>query len=342
MNIERPTSGATTLVLLVSAFLAACPGNEERWPRADAAANDAADASAEADGSPSASSADAAVSRAPATHTGLVSVQDITIANLPQAGHSLTVNAFLTRLVAPDYQEFPGQVTGCRAWAYDRVDKPPAAQEDHGVLTVAGVNEGPLACPFSAERGTYTCPALPAPGQAAPTTEALVHDSGVTISLAPSGYAAFDRVEATLTPGAAFTLDDATNKTLQNLPLDGQSVSLSCRDCGTADVTIVRITTTDGDLTAGASPAAMPAPKAKSVEIQCVAMSSNTVLIPAAAMKLLADTHHLSPATRIRTAFMRDGLRLVTNQPPSAPNQLVLAVGHGVLGFTTPQAAPTP
>lgn len=341
MNIERPTFTTGTLALLASAMMAACPGTETRSPDSDAAAQNVVDATVEVDGGQAASAGDASVKPTPATHTGLVSVQDITIANLPQAGHSLTVNAFLTRLVAPDYQEFPGQVTGCRAWAYDRLEKPPAAQEDHGVLTVAGVQGGPLNCSFSVERGTYACPALPAPGQAAPTTAALVHETGVTISLAPNGEGAFDRVEATLTPGAAFTLDDATNRTLQHLPLEGQPVSLSCSDCGSADVTIVRITTTDGDLT-GATPVAMPAPKAKSVEIQCVAMGGSTVVIPAAAMKLLADTHRLSPATRIRTAFMRDGLRLVTNQPPRAANQLVLAVGHGVLGFTTPQAAVAP
>lgn len=353
MHNERLTFCARALLLVVSAMTTACPDNEASHPGADAAVDtvidagtqaDASaptspvDASAQADAAAATSQADASAPRGTATHTGLVSVQDITIANLPAAGHSLTVNAFLTRLVAPDYEELPGQVTGCRAWAYDRVDKPPAAQEDHGLLTIDGVRGGPLACPFSSERGSYACPTLATPAPA-PATEALVHDTGVTISLAPRADAAFDRVEAKLTPGAAFTLDDATSTAVQALPLDGQSVSLSCKECGTADVTIVRITTTDGDLT-GASPVAMPLPRAKSVEIQCVALQGNTVVVPAAAMKVLADTHRLSPATRVRTAFMRDGLSLVTNQPPRAPNQLVLAVGRGVLGFTTPQQVP--
>ncbi|MEY4513902.1 MAG: hypothetical protein RLZZ450_6024 [Pseudomonadota bacterium] len=326
-------------VVLASAMTAACPRMEPSQHHADAA-HDVVDATGEADGSRPPSVPDAEGRRSPATHTGLVSVQDITIANLPASGHGLTVNAFLTQAVAPDYEEHPGQVTGCRAWAYDRVDKPPATQEDHGVLNIAGVENGPLACAFSSERGAYWCPAIGERAAAASASVSVVHESGVTLSLVPDGDSAFDGVEATLTPGAAFNLDSATNATLQNLPLRGDAVSLSCRECGAAEVTIVRITSSDGDLT-GSSPVAMPAPKQKSVEIQCVALGSSTIVVPAAAMQLLAETHRLSPATRVRTAFMRDGLRVVTNQPPRAPNQLVLAVGHGVLGFTTPQGAST-
>jgi len=340
MNIERSTWRGTTLALLASTFTIACPHDEAHSHRAEDASQSAAQPYDEPDGSgPTPGGADAEVKANRATHTGLVSVQDITIANLPARGHSLTVNAFLTRLVAPDYEEHPGQVSGCRAWVYDLHDKPPAAPEDHGVLSIGGVDRGPLTCPFSTERGAYTCPALGAEPVLSAGPDPFALGAGVTISLAPGGHGAFDRVETTLTPGAVFTLDQASSARIQDVPLDGQALALSCESCGLADTTIVRISTTDGELTPG-SPVAMPAPRRKSVEIQCVAMGSATLVVPAAAMQLLAETHRLSPATRVRTAFMRDALRLAINQPPNAPNQLALAVGHGVLGFTTPRAAP--
>jgi hypothetical protein len=336
MMTERSTWRETTLALLASAMMAACPNSEAmRSGGRDAALRDAAGAASGADGSrPALSDAEAMVTRP--THTGLVSIQEITIANLPALAPGVTVNAFLNGLVAPDYDEHPGQVAGCRAWAYDLIDRPPAPQQDHGVLNIAGVGQEPLTCAFQAERG-YGCAADRDAQLPSATFGPFLPDAQVTISLQPGGHAAFERVEATLKPGAAFTLDRASSAAIQDVPLTGQALSLSCEQCGVADVTIVRITSSDGELL-DSSPVTMPAPKRKSVEIQCVALAGGHVVVPAAAMQLLADTHRTSPATRIRTAFMRDALKLVTNQPPSAPNQLAIVVGHGVLGFTTPQA----
>ncbi len=342
------------------------------------------------------------------THSGLVSIQDITIANAPQAGHGLTVNVFFNALRAPDYEEQPGQITGCKGWSYDLAKEKPPALEDHGTIALTGITGGPLACVFDPARG-YVCPTakgnaevvatsavdgaatytlkdaklgsadfgrylvlsgsgsganngafaivevksptevvLANPRAAAETFSAsftvlagagptpgdryrpFEENAKVGIGLAPRAGGAFSFADVALTPGQEFTVDDASRARLMSMPLDGAPVTLGCTNCGAADGTVVRITTTDADLT-GLSPAAMPNATKRFVEISCVALGTGSITIPAPAMKLLEDANDASPITRVRTAYMRDGLAVA-----GAPNRVAFAVGRGLLGFTTP------
>lgn len=71
------------------------------------------------------------------------------------------------------------------------------------------------------------------------------------------------------------------------------------------------------------------------MEIQCALFTGDgTLEIPAEAMALLAATHAASPITRVRAAYMRDGFVLTGNPAPEPPNPVLIAVGHGVIGFT--------
>ncbi len=410
LSHTAPVVSATTLL---AAVLVGCPaetltGDTAQDAGAPSSVSDAADAPQgprEADGSD-------ASSAARPTHTGLVSVQDISIANLPAAGHGLTVNVFFQAARPPAFEETPGDVTGCRAWTYDVATAPPPADEDHGAIALAGVRGGPLTCRFAPGRG-YVCPtaagsavialeaasggaarvsvvgasftaadvgrylavtgATGAPNNgafaivAAPSSTELVignprataetftstytvlagagpvpndvyepfdGNTPVHVGLTPGGGHAFDAMDVALAPGAAFELDGPSRAKLVEVPVTGESLTLACEACGKADGTIVRLSTTDGDV-AGLSPVAMPAPKRKSVEIQCVALGTGTVTVPAAAMALVRAANDASPITRVRTAFMRDGLAVRSNEAVRAPNRIALAVGRGVLGFTT-------
>lgn len=163
----------------------------------------------------------------------------------------------------------------------------------------------------------------------------------LTVSITPGGEMAFDVPSSGPIPaGDAFVLDDASRAVIGALPLDGTGVTLSCAgeggSCGPAQSTIVRISSTDGSVE-GLSPFAMPAPIARVVEIQCVVLGGDgTLAIPADAMKLLEEAHQEAPITRIRTAFMREGLVSLTNPAPKPPNTVNVLVGHGVLAFTSP------
>jgi hypothetical protein len=98
----------------------------------------------------------------------------------------------------------------------------------------------------------------------------------------------------------------------------------------------VRHTAIDGDTT-GLSPAAMPAAVSRQVEVQCADLSDTGIIqIPAEVMQLLADAHAESPITRIRAAFMREGVAIGANGEGLPPNQAIALVGHGLLGFTNP------
>lgn len=393
-----------TVATMSSSFLAGCPAERGTGEAtlADAAAPALADAAAPA-------LVDAAPARP--THTGLVSVQDISIANVPAAGHGLTVSVLFQAARSPAFEEKPGEVTGCRAWSYDVAAAPPPVDEDHGVLALGGLRGGALTCRFVPGRG-YACPtaggsavvtteaasgaatriavagaaftaadvgrylavsgataagnngafaivAVPSPTEVVvgnprataetfTTTYTVLAGAGpvpndlydpfegvapVDVRLTPGGGMAFEAAGATLAPGSSFALDEASRARLVDVPVTGESLTFACADCGTADGTIVRLTTTDGDVS-GLSPVAMPAPKRKSVEIQCVALGTGSVTVPAAAMALVRAANEASPVTRIRTAFMRDGLAVRSNEEAPA-NRLALAVGRGVLGFTT-------
>lgn len=387
--------------------LAGCPEDEEAKAVPPAPVPDAGITPTEDAG------VDAEATLPPSTHGGLVSIQDITIANLPAAGHGLTVTAIFTPAAAPDFVEGEDPLVGCRAWSYDVATRPPPPEEDHGEIRIAGLANGALTCRFVPGRG-YTCPTATGSGDVvvaapsgatvsvsvmgaaftsadvgrylslagatsagnrapsaivavtSPTDVVLANPNAaaesfagtytvlagagptpndlyrpftpgtpVTIGLVPGGASALAIPDTAVTPAAAFTLDEASKARVVSMPVTGEALTLGCASCGTAQGTILRITATDADVS-GVSPVAMPPPKKKLVEIQCVRPGVDTVTIPAGAMDLLRAAHAVSPLTRIRTAFMREGYAITQRPAPLAPNPVYLLVGHGVLGFTKP------
>lgn len=349
-----------------------------------------------------------------ATHSGIVSIQDLLLQGVPQAGHGLSVTLLFTETRKPLID-----AAGCKAWLFDVDDKPAPPLTDQGVITIDGVDAGPYACSFDHDLG-YICPtsigfgvvkvnvtspgapsytidgaafsaadvgrylrvhgamtagndgAFPIVALSSPDTVVVAnavaaaesfdseytvlagsgpvpnnptHPFGaggdVTVAITPGGEEAFDFPEVgPIAPGGAFVLDSPSALAISAVPLDGSPFSLSCTgeggDCGTAGATLLRITTTDGD-TSGISPFAMPKPVNKHLEIQCASLEgAGQSALPAEIMGLLALVHAAAPVTRIRTTFMRDGIGIAINTPPNAPNQVIVAVGHGVVGFTNP------
>jgi hypothetical protein len=165
--------------------------------------------------------------------------------------------------------------------------------------------------------------------------------STITVSLdAPSGSPFQFGATSPIVAGGAFTVDTATAAMLSAIPLDGAALTLGCGgaggDCGDAALTVVRITTTDGD-TAGLSPFAMPPPASTLIDVACASFEAGgAIVVPAEAMAILQEVDATSPITRIRTAFMREGFSIVQNEAPLAPNPVRVLAGHGILGFTDP------
>ncbi|WP_437681919.1 hypothetical protein [Sorangium sp. So ce131] len=203
--------------------------------------------------------------------------------------------------------------------------------------TAVVVNQGATEEDFAAE---YTVVAGAGPVPNSPT-DPIERGAEVVVGISPGGAMAFDFPDtAPIAAGEAFTPDTASAAALVALPLDGSALTLGCGGpggaCGAAQATVVRITSTDGDVE-GMSPFAMPPPARKQVEIQCVALGGDgTVTIPAEAMKLLQEAHQVSPISRIRTALMREGWASATNAAPLPPNSTTLLVGHGLIGITNP------
>ncbi|WP_437280925.1 hypothetical protein WME90_10305 [Sorangium sp. So ce375] len=203
--------------------------------------------------------------------------------------------------------------------------------------TAVVVNQGATEEAFAAEY-TVLAGAGPVPNN---PIDPIERGDEVVVGVSPGGEMAFDFPDsAPIVAGEAFTPDTASAAALVALPLDGSSLTLGCGgpggNCGSAQATIVRLTSTDGDVE-GASPFAMPPPARKQVEIQCVAVGGDgTLTVPAEAMKLLHEAHLVSPISRIRTALMREGWARTTNAASLPPNSATLLVGHGQLGFTSP------
>jgi hypothetical protein len=351
-----------------------------------------------------------------ATHSGLLSIQDMAIHGLPQVGHGLTVQIAFTPAKAPDYEELPGQLTGCKAWVYDALTLPAPAPADQGAVTISGLSGGSIECRFEPSIG-YTCPTWSGSGQTAvavgaagvaeytiegaqfseadvgrylqitggdakgaypilrassPTTVAVMNPAAaaqefsgsfrvlagagpvpdnprdpigiedrITLGIDPGGERAFDFSDiGPITPGGEFVLDDASRAVLDRLPLAGQPITLSCAgaggQCARAQATVVRFSTTDGSV-AGASPTAMPPPVKSQIEIQCGTLGGDgSLTVPGEAMALIKDRHAAAPVTRIRIAYMREGLGIAANPAGMAPNGVRALVGHGVLAFVRP------
>jgi hypothetical protein len=341
------------------------------------------------------------------SYGGLVSIQDVSIAGLPQAGHGLTVIAAFTPSHAPDFDEQPGTPYGCKASFYDLTKEPPPAETDQGRLHIAGLNGGDLRCAFQPGRG-YVCPT--ARGQGAVTVApagngaryaledvqlsaanvgrylqisgaasaendgafailesvggaivvanprareetfdaeyAIVAGAGptpgdryepysepaaVSVRLEPGERSAFEAFDVSITPGESFELDAESEQRIDHIEPDAESLTLGCDACGPATASVLRLNTTDADVS-GLGPTAMPPAQRSSVEITCAVPDSESIRVPPAALAYLRESHARAPITRIRTAFMREGLA----QAGPAGARVNVLVGHGVLGFSAP------
>jgi hypothetical protein len=359
--------------------------------------------------------------RPASTHTGLISIQEASIPALPAAGHGLSVRIDLNQVTrAPDFEEVPGQLAGCRAWLYDMAqDPPPSASGDEGRITISGTEEPvPQGCVF--EPGGYVCPAgrldlrgahvtpnqdgtalfdmpsavvseelasgryfrqdsaspsnarfpvlaipskssllLHAPGlQAADIREGsatllagagpvpnnprnpLLGGEQVTVGLEanPTGNFSFDAV--TLKAGADFRPDAPTLELLESFPVEPRAQILSCAgldgECGEAQASAVSITTTDADIS-GLPALAFPLAVRKQVFVLCGVLGGDgSVVVPVGVMQLIERAHQESAITRIRVAYMRDGLVTVENPPPAPANPITILVGHQKVGLARP------
>jgi hypothetical protein len=273
------------------------------------------------------------------THSGLVSLQEIAIANLAESTRTLTLQALFSAASAPDFDEAPGQPTGCKAWLYDVAVRPPPVEQDQGALYLGNLRGGDLRCRFQAGRG-YACAALAdTDGGLLPDLRAYGLPDATKLTFSGLDGGAFELPPTELTPGAPFTIDTRSRALIDAIPLSGEALRLSCEgdggSCGAAAATIVRISATDGDTT-GLGPTAMPPPAKRAVEINCAVLGAGTLTVPAPAMALLAQAHAASPLRRVRAAFMRDGVAVLVNAAPKPPNRLVLAAGRALIGFTNP------
>jgi hypothetical protein len=191
----------------------------------------------------------------------------------------------------------------------------------------------------TAETGFAASYAVVAGGGPVPNNprDPIADDDVATLGLDAGGGGHFAFPDAAVAAGNAFTPDTATLALLGDLPVDGAAFTLRCDgaggDCGTADASLMLLRTTDGDPT-GSSPFALPPPRAQQVEILCAFLGGDgSIAVPAAAAALIAEAHAASPITRIRVAYMRDGVTVVENPIPPA-NTTILAVGHSAIGFT--------
>ncbi|WP_437835333.1 hypothetical protein [Sorangium sp. So ce1153] len=429
MGLSRNPVSRRAAVLITTAFaVAGCcenPGDDghEGSGGAQTSAGSGSSGTSGGDGGASSSSGTSggdggAGSGLAPTHSGLISIQDISILGAPQAGHGLTVQILFTSAKPPRYEELPGQPTGCKGWVYDAQDDPPPPLTDQGVVTISGLAGGPIDCRF--QGSSYVCPTHSGAGQASVTAaemgtaayavggamfsaadvgrtlrvdgaamsgnngafpivavessevaivanpsatqeafaasyvvlagagpvpgnpnDPITSGDEVVVAIEPGGSTAFKAANlGPLVAGEAFELDDASQTLLGAVPLDGTPMTLGCGgqggSCGAAQGTIVRITSTDGDVQ-GASSFAMPPPADKQVEVQCVTVGGDgSITVPAEAMQLFQEAHQASSITRIRTAFMREGVASATNPAPDPPNTVHALAGHGILGFTSP------
>ena len=151
-------------LLAATVALPGCPSDAGTAPAPDARVEPPpADAALEPDGGAAAASA-----------VGLISIQDQSIHGAPAAGHGLSVRAdFSAPTRAPDFDEMPGELTGCKAWLHDVQDDPrPPAAGDEGTVSVGGTSAAvPDGCVFDgAGAGGYVCPVAGGSGAAATVT----------------------------------------------------------------------------------------------------------------------------------------------------------------------------
>ena len=205
------------------------------------------------------------------------------------------------------------------------------------VAKAPGTNPAPSSGTYQVLAGAGPVPGTPAdeaPG------DPLRDTDQVRVRLTPGNDSPFRFPETTVAAvGGAFTADTATLGLLDHVPLDGRAFRLGCAgeggQCGTAELTIIQLQTTDGP-TAGLSPFALPPAKRRQVVLTCIQPGAmGFVDIPAEASALIARAHAESPITRIRTALMRNGA-VLTKNPTPPDNTVRVVAGHQLIGFTNP------
>jgi hypothetical protein len=131
--------------------------------------------------------------------------------------------------------------------------------------------------------------------------------------------------------GFSFTAETQTAMT--SMPLDGKAVTIECdkagNKCGSAQATALTLTTTDADVST-TSPFAMPTPTGKLAIVTCSALGSS-ITIPDKFMKFIMDAN----PTRVRALYLRVNAVLPIKNKNGAPNGTSVAVGRGIIGFTT-------
>jgi hypothetical protein len=167
--------------------------------------------------------------------------------------------------------------------------------------------------------GTYaTIAGIPIPTG---LDDPLADDAEETLTITPgTGTPAGEFNVANFAIGQSFTLDDATADLLGNVPLDGSEFAMGCDGaggtCGDAMVSVVNITTTDGEV----SPTnPFPFPASKMVEVVCISVTGTATVNETASAYLMN-----SGATSMRNSFLR--VRLADQFPDNL--DLFMAVGH--------------
>lgn len=180
--------------------------------------------------------------------------------------------------------------------------------------------------------GSHVNLALAGPTPSAPDPAFMANNFTATIALTAGGGNHIPTFTSDAGDvGDDFVLETAELNKLNAIPTNGAALTLSCTavNCpvGSATASVVQITTTDAP-TAGLSPFAMPAVATSGVRIQCAALGSSTVTVPAAYMALLQAA--AGTTTRTRASFSR------LNLLDSPVANVSLLAGHAVVGFTNP------
>ncbi|QRO01843.1 hypothetical protein JRI60_23900 [Archangium violaceum] len=132
------------------------------------------------------------------THTGTISIQDRRLLGASHLGHGVSVLVDMsTAPRAPDHDDEPGRITGCKVWVYDiESDPPPRSAGDVGTLAIEGTsaNLGP-GCVFQDGAG-YVCPTATGQGE-------------VVLEHAAAGTGAPPNTARISIGGAAFGPDDS-------------------------------------------------------------------------------------------------------------------------------------
>ncbi len=161
-------------------------------------------------------------------------------------------------------------------------------------------------------------------------TDPVPDDARAQLAVTAGGDGKFTDFDLDVEFGDAFTLDDATDAILSDVPLDGSAFSFSCDgtggECNLAMANGALITTTDTPPPGGLPPFVLPPPTTKAVQVTCLQPGGGKINVSAGASAYLMN----SGATRIRSTYVRANVLSETQ----AEATLDLGAGHAIAGFT--------